>query len=155
MMKAEFENHQSKGDNAMTHERFKEVLKVMEEVHQAKNQQYAGENGYLSNLKMCEGMGIPAWKGVIVRMTDKMARLMNLSNAEGPEFQKEVTDALIDMGVYSGMCLIAYEDSLSGGQSIKSPQKKDRPRTRRRRERSVTEPPESKNLSTEGVQSET
>ena len=139
----------------MTQERFKEVLKLMEEVHETKNQQYTGENGYLSNLKMCEAMGIPAWKGVIVRMTDKMARLMNLSNAGGPEFQKEITDAFIDMGVYSGMGLIAYEDFLSGGQTIKSPQKKDRPRTRRKRERSVTEPPESKNPLTEGVQSET
>ena len=139
----------------MTQERFKQVLNVMEEVHETKNQQYAGENGYLSNLKMCEAMRIPAWKGVIVRMTDKMARLMNLSNSEGSELQKEITDAFIDMGVYSGMGLIAYEDFLSGGQSIKSPQKKDRPRTRRRRERSLTEPPESKNPLTEGVQSET
>jgi hypothetical protein len=139
----------------MSNERFKEILRVMEEVHGTKNQQYAGENGYLSNLRMCEAMQIPAWKGVIVRMTDKMARLMNLSNSEGSELQKEITDAFIDMGVYSGMGLIAYEDFLSGGQSAKSPQKKDRPRTRRRRERSLTEPQESKNPMTEGVQSET
>jgi hypothetical protein len=139
----------------MTQERFKQFLKVMEEVHETKNHQYAGENGYLSNLKMCEAMQIPAYKGVIVRMTDKMARLMNLSNSEGSELQKEITDAFVDMGVYSGMGLIAYEDFLSGGQSIKSPQKKDRPRIRRRRERSIIEPPESKNPLTEGVQSET
>ncbi len=103
----------------MTQERFKEVLKVMEEVHGTKNQQYAGENGYLSNLKMCEAMGIPAWKGVIVRMTDKMARLMNLSNTGDPEFQKKITDAFIDMGVYSGMGLIAYEDFYSGKVDIR------------------------------------
>ncbi len=137
----------------MTQERFKQVLKVIEEVHEIKNHQYAGENGYLSNLKMCEAMQIPAYKGVIVRMTDKMARLMNLSNSEGSEFQKEITDAFIDMGVYSGMGLIAYEDSLSGVQSAKSPQKKDRPRTRRRRERLITETSESKNPLTEGAQS--
>ena len=140
----------------MSRERFKEILEVMEEVHETKNQQYAGENGYLSNLKMCEAMQIPAWKGVIVRMTDKMARLMNLSNSEGSELQKEITDAFIDMGVYSGMGLIAYEDFLSGAQKNKFPRDSKRAKTRNtRRKRSIIEAPEPPNRSGEAGLAET
>ena len=84
----------------MTHERFKEFLRAMEEVHSSKNQQYAGKNEHLSNLKMCEAMGIPAWKGVVTRMTDKLARLMNLSNSEGSEIDSGIRDTFIDMAVY-------------------------------------------------------
>jgi len=51
------------------------------------------EDDYLSNLKMCEGMGIPAWKGVVIRMTDKMARLMNLAKSEDPGTTESVRDS--------------------------------------------------------------
>ncbi len=132
--KKNMKTNKPKGGTAMTQERFKQVLKVMEEVHGTKNEQYAGENGYLSNLKMCEAMRIPAWKGVIVRMTDKMARLMNLSNIEGSELQKEITDAFIDMGVYSGMGLIAYEDSHSGNRDA-DPSREGKPAKARRARR--------------------
>ena len=136
----------------MTQERFEQVLKVMEEVHETKNQQYAGGNGYLSNLKMCEAMGIPAWKGVIVRMTDKMARLMNLSNSEGSELQAEVTNAFIDMAVFSGMGLIAYEDSLSSRRDA-SPSREGKPaknrRARRKKSAELPLPPESEDSHTE------
>jgi hypothetical protein len=126
----------------MTQERFKEFLRSMEEVHASKNQQYAGKNGYLSNLKMCEAMGIPAWKGVVMRMTDKMARLMNLSNSGGSEIEGAIKDTFIDMAVYSGMGLIAFEDHLSGDRDTRSGDKKPA-RTRVRRKRRTNESPES------------
>lgn len=145
----------SKGERDMTHERFKQNMKVMEEVHEIKNRQYAGGNGYLSNLRMCEAMGIPAWKGVIVRMTDKMAKLMNLSNSEGSELQKEVTDAFIDMGVYSGMGLIAYQDFLSADRDGKSSRDGKPAKTRSsRRKKRIIEAPEPPNALAEGAQAE-
>ena len=140
----------------MTHERFKQGLRVMEEVHDSKNQQYAGENGYLSNLKMCEAMRIPAWKGVIIRMTDKMARLMNLSNSEGSELQREITDTFIDMAVYSGMGLIAYEDFMSGDRQGKSSPDEKPAKTRGpRKKRHISESPEHPNSLAEEVSAET
>jgi hypothetical protein len=123
-------------------QRFEEILKEMQEIHDRKNKDYAGDD-YLSNLKMCEAMGIPAWKGVVIRMTDKMARLMNLAKSEDPGTEESVRDTFLDMGIYSGMGLIAYEDSQgeAGTQDIGA--RRSRRQSQRRRKKSVVQPEEA------------
>jgi hypothetical protein len=120
----------------MTKERFQEVLEEMRDLHDRKNKDYAGED-YLSNLKMCEAMDIPAWKGVVIRMTDKMARLMNLTRSNDPVVKESVKNAFLDMGVYSGMGLVAYENSLGEGANEDIGTRKTRKQTQRRRKKTV------------------
>lgn len=86
---------------------------------------------------MCEAMDIPAWKGVVIRMTDKMARLMNLARSNDPVVKESVKDTFLDMGVYSGMGLIAYENSLEGGGNEDIGTRKTRRQSRRRGKKTI------------------
>ena len=95
----------------MSKEQFHEIVKEMVELHDKKNHEYAG-NEYLSNFKMCEKhMGVPAWKGSIIRLSDKMARIMNVARDDETQVGDEtITDTLMDLAVYAIITRILYED---------------------------------------------
>ncbi len=95
----------------MSKERFNEIVKEMVELHDKKNHDYAGDE-YLSNFLMCEKhMGIPGWKGCIVRLSDKMSRIMNIAkNDEISVGDEKITDTLMDLAVYAIITRILYED---------------------------------------------
>ena len=95
----------------MSKERFHEIVEEMVELHDRKNHDYAGDE-YLSNFLMCEKhMEIPAWKGTIIRLSDKMARIMNLAKTEEVSVGDEtITDTLMDLAVYAIITRILYED---------------------------------------------
>ncbi len=97
----------------MSKERFAEIVKEMTELHDRKNRDYAGGD-YLSNFLMCEKMGIPAWKGSLIRLSDKMSRLMNIARTEEIAVSDEtVVDTLTDLAVYAIVTRILYEMTLS------------------------------------------
>src|SRR4051812_9379604 len=58
--------------------RFNELLEQMAAIRASKNKDYATAEDGMSNLRMCEQMGIPAWKGVVIRISDKFSRIMQL-----------------------------------------------------------------------------
>jgi len=60
------------------HPRFYELIKIIEDLHSRKNQNYAKDNDPLSNLKMCEEIGIPAHIGCFIRIQDKYSRIREL-----------------------------------------------------------------------------
>jgi hypothetical protein len=95
----------------MSKERFNEIVKEMVELHNKKNRDYAGSE-YLSNFMMCERyVGVPAWIGCVIRLSDKMARIMNLAKAEEVSVGDEtITDTLMDLAVYAIITRILYED---------------------------------------------
>lgn len=95
----------------MSKDRFHEIVKEMVELHDRKNRDYAGGE-YLSNFMMCEKhMGIPAWKGCIIRLSDKMSRLMNIARTEEIAVNDEtMTDTLMDLAVYAIITRILYEN---------------------------------------------
>jgi hypothetical protein len=79
-----------------------EIFKELEELHIAKDADYAGGIP-LSNFRRCEQFGIPAWKGCLVRMSDKWSRLLSLVAKDG-EHQvagEGIKDTLKDLAVYS------------------------------------------------------
>ena len=95
----------------MSKERFNEIVKEMTELHDRKNRDYAGSE-YLSNFLMCERMGIPAWKGSLIRLSDKVSRLMNIARTDEISVSDEtITDTLTDLGVYAIVTRILYEHS--------------------------------------------
>jgi hypothetical protein len=99
----------------MSKDRFHEIVKEMVELHDRKNHDYGGSE-YLSNFMMCEKqMGFPAWKGCIIRLSDKMSRLMNIARTEEIAVSDEsVTDTLNDLAVYAIITRILYEDFKAG-----------------------------------------
>jgi len=95
----------------MSKERFHEIVKEMVDLHDRKNHDYAGDD-YLSNFLMCEKhMGIPGWKGCIIRLSDKMARIMNVARDDETSVGDEtIIDTLMDLAVYAIITRILYED---------------------------------------------
>ncbi len=95
----------------MSKERFHEIVKEMVELHDKKNQDYTG-GSYLSNFLMCERyMGIPAWKGSLIRLSDKMARIMNISKNDQISVGDEaITDTLMDLAIYAIITRVLYEN---------------------------------------------
>lgn len=92
------------------HPRFYELLQGMADLHSKKNHDYAGDDP-LSNLRSSEAIGVPAWKGILIRLMDKWGRLRNFAKAETFEVKDEsLTDTLMDNAVYSLLCIIVYEE---------------------------------------------
>jgi hypothetical protein len=96
------------------HPEFYKILDELRDLHSRKNHDYAGDDP-LSNLKMCEKGGIAGWKGVVVRLTDKISRLLNF--AKKGEFQvkdESVEDTFRDTAIYGILGLILYRESKKG-----------------------------------------
>jgi hypothetical protein len=93
------------------HPEFYKILDELKDLHSRKNQDYANENP-LSNLKMCERGGIPAWKGVVVRLTDKISRLLSFTSKESYAVKDEsVEDTFRDAAIYAILGLILYRET--------------------------------------------
>lgn len=100
-----------KGHPMSGHPDFYKILDELAELHSLKNSDYANRDP-LSNLKMCELGGIPGWKGVIVRLTDKISRLLTFSERESYQVKDEsVEDTFKDLAVYGILGLILYRES--------------------------------------------
>ena len=87
----------------------KTVLEIFEELielHKAKDADYGGDVP-LSNFRRCEQFGIPAWKGCLVRMSDKWSRLLSLVAKDGKSSvtDENIEDTLKDLAVYSVIVL--------------------------------------------------
>ena len=85
------------------------VLKIFDELkklHEDKDADYAGGEP-LSNFRRCEQFGIPAWKGVAVRLSDKWSRFVSLASSERRHCVKgeNLDDTLSDLAVYAVICL--------------------------------------------------
>jgi hypothetical protein len=108
--------------------RFHALLKQMAELHDAKNADYAGEaatDDPFANFRLCEGMGISALQGCIVRMGDKFARIQSLmkkGDANRKVKDESLRDTLLDNAVYSmiAVCLLDEENAVYADRDPKS-----------------------------------
>ena len=94
------------------HPQFYKIIEELKQLHSDKNHDYSGEKDPLRNLRQCEDMGIEAWKGVAVRLTDKMDRIK--SYAQKGQFKvggEGLRDTFKDMAVYSILGLILFDES--------------------------------------------
>lgn len=90
------------------HPRFYELIKEICELHDRKNADYARDDDPLSNFRRAEAFGIPAWKGVLVRMSDKWSRIEELSGGKTAQ-NESLRDSLIDLAVYALIDVILLE----------------------------------------------
>lgn len=99
--------------NYYGHPMFYKLLEALKEMHSFKNHDYAGEGDPLRNFKLSEAMGIPAWKGCLVRMSDKFSRLCSFAKKEEYKVRNEnIEDTLADLAVYSLLCIILYRERI-------------------------------------------
>lgn len=95
--------------NKTDEEKFYFLLDKMKEIHDAKRHDYASDEDRFSNLMLSEMAGIPAWKGCLVRMSDKFSRLTEFAKKGEFEVKDEnVEDTFMDMANYSIIGLILY-----------------------------------------------
>lgn len=79
-------------------------------VHVAKDHDYAGEVPF-ANFRRAENIGIPAWKGALIRMSDKWSRIENLAVKEDAQVKDEsFDDTLLDIANYAIIVYILREE---------------------------------------------
>jgi hypothetical protein len=88
---------------------FVALIEEIKALHESKNHDYAEDADPLSNLRRAEAMGVPAFKGVLVRLTDKWSRIEQLSNGKEPKHES-LRDSLIDNAVYSLLAILLLDE---------------------------------------------
>ena len=84
------------------HTRFPFILLEMMELHSSKSNDYATDESPFSNIELCERAGVPAWKGVVIRLGDKYSRLCQLARKGEAEVKDETfEDTCLDLAVYA------------------------------------------------------
>ncbi len=85
----------------------------MERIHNAKNAGYAGADNEdaLANFRMSERLGISAFMGCLVRITDKFIRITNLARKlSNEQVGESIKDTLIDLANYCLIAICLYEE---------------------------------------------
>jgi hypothetical protein len=85
------------------------ILDNMQNVYEAKDNDYSATGLPMGNLRKCEDAGIDAWRGCLVRIGDKMSRLENfLKEKEYLVISEKAEDTVIDLANYAILmsCLI-------------------------------------------------
>jgi hypothetical protein len=101
----------------MGHRRFYELLEKMRDIHDRKNSDYSAEKDPLSNFRLTEAFDVEPWLGVLVRITDKYSRIVQLTRKtldgkEAAVADEKIQDTLIDLANYSILMIILYEEWL-------------------------------------------
>lgn len=106
-------------DGMNEEEQFCDLLDKMQQIHNSKRHDYADDEDRFSNLALSEMMGIPAWKGCAVRISDKFSRLAEFAKKETLEVKDEnIEDTLIDLANYALICIILYRRAICRPENI-------------------------------------
>ena len=92
--------------------KFNALLEKIRDTHDRKNSNYARPEDPFFNFRGCEEIGIPAWKGVLVRMGDKWNRIQNLANGVPDRVGESILDTLEDLAVYALIDILLYKEEL-------------------------------------------
>lgn len=91
-------------------ESFKDSLTEMYTIMLKKNKDYAGEDNPFANFELVESLGLVSMeKGILVRMTDKIARISNLIDKEAAVHDEAIEDTLSDLANYSVILKVLLE----------------------------------------------
>lgn len=89
--------------------RFYALLKEIAELHASKSHDYAPADNPLINFRQTDALGVPAWKGVLVRMTDKWNRIRQLAGGKTPK-NESLRDSLVDLAVYALIDVVLLDE---------------------------------------------
>lgn len=95
----------------MRNPKFHKLIEEIKQLHDRKNNDYSTSADPLSNFRECEKFGLPAWKGCLVRMSDKWSRIVQLSSKEAAVKEESIIDTLKDLATYSLICILLFEET--------------------------------------------
>ena len=79
-------------------------------MHRSKSHDYGSGTDPLANIRNgATFVGIPAWQGAMVRLSDKVTRLATF-NATGRLGHEGVEDTLLDLASYALLALLLYQE---------------------------------------------
>jgi hypothetical protein len=96
-----------------TSQAFFDLCDQLKDLHASKSRDYGCPSGTdpLANIRNgATFVGIPAWKGAMVRLSDKVTRLATF-NATGKLHHEGVEDNLFDLASYALLALLLYRES--------------------------------------------
>jgi hypothetical protein len=99
-----------------TSQRFFDLCDLLKEIHRKKSSDYGCPSGTdpLANIRNgARFVGIPAWKGAMVRLSDKVTRLATY-NVTGQLENESLADNLIDLASYSLLALLLHQEEQGG-----------------------------------------
>jgi hypothetical protein len=91
---------------------FGKLIDEIKALHDSKNHDYAEDADPLSNLRRAEKVGVDAWRGVLVRLTDKWSRIEQLTTGKSPKHES-LRDSLVDNAVYSLLAVLLLDEQQS------------------------------------------
>jgi hypothetical protein len=97
----------------MADKRFLQLVEKIKDLHEKKNAGYAGKDSPdpWANFRMAKMFDISAFRGCLIRMSDKFIRVANLSKDEqNDQVGESITDTLLDLAVYSLIAICLYEE---------------------------------------------
>ena len=77
---------------------------------EVKNHDYAGDSDALKNFRYAGLVGVDLARGILVRMTDKIARVSNLIDKDPKVVGESVKDTLNDLCNYAQILSVYLED---------------------------------------------
>lgn len=92
---------------------FEEFISSMRSILIKKNHDYTAESADpLFNFRRSENMGIPSWKGAMIRFSDKVSRLETFAKKEELKVEDEnFIDTLRDAANYLFLIAELYKDN--------------------------------------------
>jgi len=88
----------------------KEIKSIFDrcyKITEKKGKDYAKEHDVFYNFKMCEIFGVClAEEGIVVRMTDKLSRIINLLHKKNDVEDERIEDTIMDLINYSAILLV-------------------------------------------------
>lgn len=91
--------------------RFYALLDEMRKIHAAKSHDYASLAAPLSNFTRARRFGVEPWRGALVRLGDKVARLEELTCVGKTPRNESVRDTLVDLASYALITVLLLEDA--------------------------------------------
>lgn len=89
---------------------FYDLCDRVKEMHASKSRDYGSVADPLANIRNgAEFVGIKAWQGAMVRLSDKVTRLATF-NRTGTLTHEGVEDTLLDLASYSLLALLLYKE---------------------------------------------
>lgn len=89
--------------------KFDALIEEIQKLHNSKSEDYAEADDPMRNLRRCQAFGVPAWKGCLVRLSDKQARIEQLANGKKPNHES-LRDSLIDQAIYSLLTIVLLDE---------------------------------------------
>ena len=98
---------------------FDDALDELKLLHDGKNHDYASEENPYKNLEGVERIGIPAWKGIVIRLMDKFERVEQYcTNGELAIKSEGMEDTFKDIAVYSTLAMILFRKDQEKQQEL-------------------------------------